>query len=65
MSTELAALMQSEDVQFYLSQGVPAETLRAALLRHMRAQNRGFGSRDELLQVLSELLTLPRRVERG
>ncbi|XP_077525645.1 death-associated inhibitor of apoptosis 2-like isoform X2 [Haemaphysalis longicornis] len=60
MSTELAALMQSEDVQFYLSQGVPAETLRAALLRHMRAQNRGFGSRDELLQVLSELLTLPR-----
>lgn len=60
MSTELAALMQSEDVQFYLSQGVPAETLRAALLQHMRGQSRGFASRDELLQVLSELLTLPR-----
>ncbi|KAL3257292.1 hypothetical protein MRX96_046499 [Rhipicephalus microplus] len=60
MTTELAALMRSEDVQFYLSQGVPAQTLRAALLKHMRSQNRGFASRDELLQVLGELLTLPR-----
>lgn len=60
MATELAALMRSEDVQFYLSQGVPAETLRAALLKHMRSQGRGFASRDELLQVLGELLTLPR-----
>ncbi|KAH7938373.1 hypothetical protein HPB49_022955 [Dermacentor silvarum] len=60
MATELAALMRSEDVQFYLSQGVPAETLRAALLKHMRSQGRGFASRDELLQVLGELLALPR-----
>lgn len=60
MATELAALMRSEDVQFYLSQGVPAETLRAALLKHMRSQNCGFASRDELLQVLGELLALPR-----
>ncbi|XP_077488826.1 baculoviral IAP repeat-containing protein 7-like isoform X1 [Amblyomma americanum] len=60
MATELAALMRSDDVQFYLSQGVPAETLRAALLRHMRGQGRGFASRDELLQVLGELLALPK-----
>lgn len=60
MATELAALMQSDDVQFYLSQGVPVETLRVALLQHMRAQSRGFASRDELLQVLGELLALPR-----
>ncbi|XP_075551488.1 putative inhibitor of apoptosis isoform X2 [Dermacentor variabilis] len=60
MATELAALMRSEDVQFYLSQGVPAETLRAALIKHMRSQGRGFASRDELLQVLGQLLALPR-----
>lgn len=60
MATELAALMQSDDVQFYLSQGVPVETLRVALLQHMRSQSRGFASRDELLQVLGELLALPR-----
>uniref|UniRef100_A0A131XUQ0 Putative inhibitor of apoptosis protein 1 and 2 iap1 iap2 n=2 Tax=Ixodes ricinus TaxID=34613 RepID=A0A131XUQ0_IXORI len=61
METEVAALLRSGDVQFYVDQGVDRETLRVALLAHVQRQQRGFSSRDELIQVLASLFSLHRR----
>ncbi|XP_077525638.1 death-associated inhibitor of apoptosis 2-like [Haemaphysalis longicornis] len=60
MNTELAVLMRSEFVKLYLSQGVPVETLRTALVDLMRNQSRGFASREELLHILGVILQRPR-----
>lgn len=58
MEGELKALLGSSDVQFYVDQGVPRETLRVALLSHMHSMGRGFVSREELIQVLASLFSL-------
>ncbi|XP_077525639.1 death-associated inhibitor of apoptosis 2-like [Haemaphysalis longicornis] len=60
INTELAFLMRSEYVKLYLSQGVPVETLRTALVDHMRNQSRGFASPEELSHILDAILLRPR-----
>lgn len=61
LQVELDAIMNAQDVAYYLEKGVPKQVIRMTMKKYMLDNKRGFRSHDEMSSVLGQVLSFGKK----